>query len=108
MTEKDKLSRRKLNIYFTLGVVVLAVLAVVGVIHFKSVVPEPSGNDVWGHLYKSEYLYKALKRGQIYPLYDETWYNGIQLYRYWPPLSYYITAVLMCFTGENVINDYVM
>ena len=39
MTEKDKLSRRKLNIYFTLGVVVLAVLAVVGVIHFKSVVP---------------------------------------------------------------------
>ena len=27
MTEKDKLSRRKLNIYFALGVVVLAALA---------------------------------------------------------------------------------
>ena len=106
MTEKDKLSRRKLNIYFALGVVVLAALAAVGVIHFKNVVTEPSGNDVWGHMYKSEYLYKALKRGQIYPLYDETWYNGIQLYRYWPPLSYYITALLMCFTGGNVINAY--
>ena len=65
MTEKDKLSRRKLNIYFALGVVVLAALAAVGVIHFKNVVTEPSGNDVWGHMYKSEYLYKALKRGQI-------------------------------------------
>ena len=106
MTEKDKFSRRKLNIYFALGVVVLAALAAVGVIHFKNVVTEPSGNDVWGHMYKSEYLYKALKRGQIYPLYDETWYNGIQLYRYWPPLSYYITALLMCFTGGNVINAY--
>ena len=46
MTEKDKLSRRKLNIYFALGVVVLAALAAVGVIHFKNVVTEPSGNDV--------------------------------------------------------------
>ena len=44
MTEKDKLSRRKLNIYFALGVVVLAALAAVGVIHFKYVVTEPSGN----------------------------------------------------------------
>lgn len=104
MTEKDTLSRRKLNIYFVIGVVILAVLAVIGVVHFKSVVPEPSGNDVWGHLYKSEYLYKAMKRGKLYPLYDETWYNGIQLYRYWPPLSYYITAFLMYFTGGNVIN----
>lgn len=43
MTEKDKLSRRKLNIYFALGVVVLAALAAVGVIHFKNVVTEPSG-----------------------------------------------------------------
>ncbi len=106
MTEKDTLSRRKLNIYFVIGVVILAVLAVIGVVHFKSVVPEPSGNDVWGHLYKSEYLYKAMKRGKLYPLYDETWYNGIQLYRYWPPLSYYITAFLMYFTGGNVINAY--
>ncbi len=106
MTEKDTLSKRKLNIYFAVGVVILGALAVIGVIHFKSVVPEPSGNDVWGHLYKSEYLYMAMKRGQIYPLYDETWYNGIQLYRYWPPFSYYITALLMCFTGGNVINAY--
>lgn len=43
MTEKDKLSRRKLNIYFALGVVVLAALAAIGVIHFKNVVTEPSG-----------------------------------------------------------------
>ena len=68
MTERDTSTRRKLNIYFALGVVMLAVLAVVGVIHFKSVVTEPSGNDVWGHLYKSRYLYEALKRGMLYPL----------------------------------------
>lgn len=108
MTERDTSTRRKLNIYFALGVVMLAVLAVVGVIHFKSVVTEPSGNDVWGHLYKSRYLYEALKRGKFYPLYDDTWYNGIQLFRYWPPLSYYITAFLMFFTGGDVILAYYM
>lgn len=108
MTERDTSTRRKLNIYFVVGVVMLAVLAVVGVIHFKSVVTEPSGNDVWGHLYKSRYLYEALKRGKFYPLYDDTWYNGIQLFRYWPPLSYYIMAFLMFFTGGDVILAYYM
>ena len=108
MIEKEASIRRKLNMYFALGIIVLAVLAVIGVLRFRSVVPEPSGNDVWGHLYKSKYLYDAVRRGKLYPLYDETWYNGIQLYRYWPPLSYYITAFLMCFTGGDVVAAYYM
>jgi uncharacterized membrane protein len=57
-------------------------------------------------LYKSQYLYDSLKQGEIYPLYDSRWYNGVQIYRYWAPFSYYLMSLLMCFTGGNVENAY--
>ncbi|MDD3290004.1 MAG: hypothetical protein PHT29_03895, partial [Eubacteriales bacterium] len=57
-----------------------------------------SGNDIWGHLFKTEVMYQGLQNGTSYPLYTPYWYNGIQLYRYWPPLSYYVLAGLRFLT----------
>lgn len=67
---------------------------------------EPSGGDIWGHLYKSKFMYDSLSEGTFYPLYSERWYNGIQLYRYWPPLVYYVMSFLQLLTGGNVIHAY--
>lgn len=66
----------------------------------------PGGNDVWGHLYKSEYMYECLKQGILYPLYDEKWYNGIQIFRYWPPMSSYLVAGCLFITGGELIPAY--
>lgn len=61
-----------------------------------------SGNDIWGHLFKTEVMYEGLRSGNGYPLYTPYWYNGIQLYRYWPPLSYYALAGLRFLTGGDM------
>lgn len=63
----------------------------------------PMGSDVYGHLFKANFLYEALKNGKLYPVYSNMWYNGIEIFRYWPPLSYYVLAVLMFFTGGNAL-----
>jgi uncharacterized membrane protein len=66
-----------------------------------------SGNDIWGHLFKTEVMYQGLQNGTSYPLYTPYWYNGIQLYRYWPPLSYYVLAGLRFLTqGDMQIAYY--
>ena len=67
---------------------------------------EPSGGDIWGHLYKSQEMYESLKKGNIFPLFSPYWYNGIQLFRYWGPFSYYIMAGLMFLTGGDLLLAY--
>lgn len=53
----------------------------------------PCGNDIYGHLYKMNFLTKNIKMRNFYPLYDENWYNGFQIFRYWPVCTYYILAI---------------
>ena len=58
---------------------------------------EPSGGDIWGHLYKSQEMYESLKKGNVFPLFSPYWYNGIQLFRYWGPLSSGLQAACLCY-----------
>jgi len=67
---------------------------------------QPSGNDIWGHLFKSEVMYENIKKGNWYPLYESSWYNGIQLYRYWAPLPYYLMSLLLFFAGGDLVWAY--
>ncbi|MCQ2505857.1 MAG: hypothetical protein MJ113_01625 [Lachnospiraceae bacterium] len=62
------------------------------------------GYDIYGHLFKAEQLYASLLNGKFYPLYTTEWYNGLQLFRYWQPLSYYVLAGIMFITGGDVYN----
>ena len=64
----------------------------------------PNGNDVWGHIFKAQVLYDEIVQGNYSPVATQYWYNGIDLFRYWPPLSYYIIAFLAFFTNGNIIN----
>lgn len=65
----------------------------------------PVGNDIFGHLYKAEILYDNLMQGNLYPLYTTEWYNGIQLFRYWPVFTYYVLA-LVNFLTSNIVYTY--
>ena len=55
----------------------------------------PLGNDVYGHLYKIKILYEEINKGNWYPIYTPNWYSGIELFRYWPPASYYFYCIFM-------------
>lgn len=63
----------------------------------------PWGSDTWGHLFKAEYLYHEILKGNYYPQFTEYWYNGSQPFRYWAPLPYYLVALLRVFTGDIFI-----
>lgn len=89
-----------------IGILILLMGAVFMGIYLYQVKFEPSGGDIFGHLYKSQVMYESIGKGNWFPLFDFKWYNGIQLYRYWPPLSYYLMSGLMYFTGGNLLNAY--
>lgn len=68
--------------------------------------PHGVDTDTFGHLFKINYLYESILKGEWYPIYTQYWYNGMEIFRYWPPLSYYVMAVLQFFTGGNVLNAF--
>lgn len=92
------------------GVFLAASLAVTIVfsiyLYAASAFPKGVDADTFGHLFKINYLYDSIKKGIIYPIYTEYWYNGMELFRYWPPMSYYIAAGFQFITGGNVINAF--
>lgn len=89
-----------------IGIVLLLVGAAIVSGYLYLTKAQPSGDDIWGHLYKTEFMYRNIQDGNWFPLFDAKWYNGIQLYRYWPPLSYYILAGFMYLTGGSLLKAY--
>lgn len=60
----------------------------------------PLGSDTWGHLFKAQYLYGQLARGNLYPTLLPSWYGGLELFRYWSPFPIYVLAVLRKLSGD--------
>lgn len=71
-----------------------------------TIYPESALIDTFGHFFKINYLYESLREGVLYPIYTEYWYNCMELFRYWPPLSYYAVALLQFCVGGDVLDAY--
>lgn len=95
----------KKNLIWQLGVGLLISIGIALYLGLTSFVP--TGNDIFGHLYKAEILYDNLRQGNLYPLYTTEWYNGIQLFRYWPIFTYYIIAFINFITRDIFTAYYV-
>lgn len=68
----------------------------------------PSGVDTLGHIYKGDMLYKAIGKGDFWPLFDPFWYNGMETMRYTAPLPLYFLALCQWFGGGNPLNGYLV
>lgn len=68
----------------------------------------PQGNDVYGHWFKSNVLCDAIRKGTLLPTYTHLWYNGVDLFRYWPPLPYYALSILTMVAGGSIEIAYPM
>ncbi len=66
----------------------------------------PLGLDIHGHLFKSDLMYEEISKGNLYPIFTQYWYNGLQPFRYWPPMPYYVMAGLQFLAGGSVIEAY--
>lgn len=97
---------KKINKKIILLELVIGILCCAGIFLFFYLRNyQPSGEDVYGHLYKAKFLGDQIKGGVYYPLYARDWYNGYQPFRYWPILCYYVMAFFYLLTG-NVIYTY--
>ena len=66
----------------------------------------PSGSDTMYHVYRGDYVYNAIKSGNWYPLYDPSWYNGVEILRYWSPLPAYVMAFCQYLAGGSQFGAY--
>lgn len=98
----------KKNAGIVLAMILYAFLAVgiVFVIYIGGTYP--SGVDTMCHIYKGDVLYHSIKMGNWYPLYDNFWYNGVQMMRYWAPLPVYFLAFCQWLAGGSDINGYLI
>ncbi len=55
------------------------------------------GTDTMFHIYRGEMLYENIGKGNWYPLYDPNWFNGVEIMRYWPPLSPFLYVLCELF-----------
>ncbi len=102
-----RISDRTKHDMIVLGGSVLLVMSAVFVVAVLNRMDfQPSGNDIWSHLYKGDIAYHNLLEGRYYQLYSEYWYNGTQLFRYWAPLSYYVIALLEFVSGGDIVMAY--
>lgn len=98
--------RAKNNMLALGGFLLLVISAVVVVLVLNQMAFEPSGNDIWSHLYKGDVAYHNMQEGRWYQLYSEYWYNGTQLFRYWAPMSYYAVGILEFLSGGDIVMAY--
>ncbi len=93
-------------IQFISAVLFLSLCGAFLALYLRNTGAYPSGADIFGHLFKSDLLYHRICEGDYYPLYTELWYNGMQPYRYWAPLPYYLLAGLQFLAGGDVGTSY--
>ena len=107
MLQKERLFLPKPRfLYFTFSVLII-ILGFLLMLYVKSTGLYPLGLDVHGHLFKSDLILEELKIGNIFPLYTPYWYNGVQPFRYWPPLTSYILAIFQ-WLGGTPFNSYLL
>ncbi len=69
----------------------------------------PAGSDTMFYVYRGDLIYNSIKNsGNFYPLIDPQWYNGVQSFRYWSPLSSYILAGCQALAGGSSFNGYLV
>lgn len=68
----------------------------------------PGGDDTMYHIYRGEYIYNSIKNGDWFPLYNPQWYNGVEMLRYWPPLTAYVIAGCQALAGGDVMEGYLL
>ncbi len=99
-----------LKCLFFAAMVLLYVLvaAVVVFLAFRSG-KYPSGADTMFYIYRGDFLYRSItQEGNWYPLIDMAWYNGVQTWRYWSPLSAFILAGCQGIAGGDSFNGYLL
>lgn len=107
---KDKLSKCESSKYQAFKIVIVVIFLLIAsyllVIYIAAKEGLPWGADIYGHLFKADLVYQNLQKGNIYPLFTTYWYNGVQPFRYWGPVPYYIFCICQFVAKGGVLEAY--
>ncbi len=102
MEEQNKKTERLKNFFFLLFAIVINFIIAVIVYHFTDIsMCVVKGSDTMYHIYRGQWLLGEIEKGNIYPIYNPIWYNGVELMRYWTPAAAYLMA-LCHYIAKNV------
>lgn len=101
---KKKLILGGLLILLFLAIYAAASFAVAYIVYKGGLYPQ--GSDTMYHVYRGDVLYHSILSGDWYPLYDKYWYNGVEIMRYWPPLSPLVFAMGEAILGMGFMGGY--
>lgn len=87
-------------VYLAAAVAVVAMVAVNGVY--------PSGRDTMFQLYRGDVFYQSWREGVLFPFYDPVWFNGVDLFRFVPPLGGCVLALCQALAGGSIYNGYLL
>lgn len=68
----------------------------------------PLGSDTMTHIYRGDMVYNAIKDGNIFPLYDAMWYNGVEVLGWCAPIPLYFMAFCQAVAGGSSIDGYLI
>lgn len=68
----------------------------------------PTGSDTMYHIFRGDYVYNSIKEGSWYPIYNSMWYNGVEIMRYWAPLTAYYMALCQMIAGGGQLAGYLI
>ena len=68
----------------------------------------PAGSDTMYHIFRGDYVYNSIKEGSWYPIYNSMWYNGVEIMRYWAPLTAYYMALCQMIAGGGQLAGYLI
>lgn len=94
--------QKKYDLIMWIEFILLAILGALIYLYLNFHHVMPTGDDIFGHLYKSIFLLDAWKDHDFFPLYMSSWYNGLEPYRYWAPIPYMLMACLKYITGGYI------
>ena len=88
-----KADRIKRALFFCADILINLAIAAVIVWIAKQNVLLMNGSDTMYHVYRGDWVFGEISSGNIWPLYNPLWYNGVELMRYWPPAAAYLMAL---------------
>lgn len=110
-TTGDNSAQRSRTRRIALGVAATAiyvVAAVVVVALVRNSGTYPAGSDTMYHIHRTELVYNGICAGNWWPGYDPTWYNGVEIMRYWPPLAPYLMAACQAVAAGDIWTGYLL
>ncbi len=84
--------RTKRALFICADILINLAIAVAVVWFIKQNVLLINGSDSMYHVYRGSWILSEVSSGNTWPLFNQLWYNGVELLRYWPPVAAYFMA----------------